>query len=474
MAVPEGTKASFGFTANTTGTASGGIVPDVQIAGQRVVLDGAPTATGSNGYNVRLTNADFLPGGQSSNQVTFRLCTDASCATVHPGTTQVFTVTLNVQLKDWGTFQRDAAHTAYVAVKYDARSFAAAWSAPADAAAPTAIAARAGTVVANFPQATGNLFTKAFVSDTGASRWTYDLGRLRYYGAPSYANGRVISPAMDLSSGTLPMQVLDAADGRVLRVLNYASQFASAGTPVPYGDKLYHQAGYYGNVVYGYDAAVGAKDWEADRSMSGGVWEGESVAVDDQNVYFYRADSLQILSRSTGQLVKSIPDPFFSSAGLSYFGSYYGAPVLDGTGKIFTFSDNRGAFQPRPIIAFATTQNSFLWRTSLSYLGAPALRGNRLYAPRANSTIIDAIDTADGRVITSMDVGAGKPNLTSNVIVTENLLFVGSESETYAIDFTQAGNPVVWSTGRGGKLAITPDNVLVISSASGIYAYKLT
>lgn len=477
--VTEGARTNLGFTASYTGTPSGAVVPDVQVNGSRIALAGAPTANGVSAYDVKLVSADFLPGGQTANQVTFRLCTDSNCSTVYPGSTQTFTVNLTVNLKDWQTVQRDAAHTGYVGVKYATSAFGTAplWSVPKDAVRPSAIAARAGTVYANFIQQAqngGRVTTRAIASDTGAVRWNYDLGQTGFNtSAPSYDKGRVVSAAIDISASSIPMPVLDATDGHALKVLSYASQFAKGGAPVPFADKLYHQAGYYGNVVYAFDPAAGTTDWVSDQSRSGGVWEGESVAVDAQYVYFYRADALIVLNRLSGALVSKIADPFFSREGLSYSGTYAGAPVLDGAGRIFTFSDNRYQNQPAPLIAFAIGQPTYLWRTNVSYINQPALRGGRLYAPRADSTFVDVIDTASGSVVASMNVGTGKPNLTSNVIVTESHIFVGSDSETYAIDLNAAGNPVVWTAAQGGDLAITPDNLLVISGNSGLSAYKL-
>lgn len=469
-----GTRGPISFTASYTGTPSGTVVPDVQISGGRVALTSA-VASGAS-YAVQLAAAEFQPAGQTANTVTFRLCTDAACGTVYPGSTQTFTVNLTVQLKDWSTFQRDAAHTGYVPVKYDAGKFpaAATWQVSTGTSRPSAVAARAGSVFANFyaePNST-RVETRSIAADTGAIRWRYDLGPSYYVSAPSYANGRVVSAVMDISSGSVPMPVIDANDGRVLRVLSYASQFAQAGAPVPSGDDLFHQAGYYGNVVYAYNTATGTSTWSSSAGV-GTVHEGESLGVDDRYVYFYSGGALNIFNRADGTVYRSIPDPFFSRAGLSYYGSYYGAPILDGKGNIFTFSDNRGSNQPSAIIAFALDQTRFVWRTSGTYVGHPALRGGKLYAPRSNSTIIDVIDTANGSVTASIDVGATKAKLTSNVIATESHLFVGSESETYAIDLLAGGNPVVWTAATGGALALSPDNLLIVTGSTGMTAYRL-
>lgn len=168
-------------------------MPDIQIDGGRFLLANAPTASGANGYQVKLTNADFLPGGSTTNAVTFRLCTDASCTTVYPGSTKTFSVNLNVKLKDWATFQRDAAHTAYVAVKYNAANFrpTPVWSVPSEGSAPSAVAACQGSVFANFQQGgttSSHSFTRAFASASGVQQWSYDLGQVGFnVSAPSCA-----------------------------------------------------------------------------------------------------------------------------------------------------------------------------------------------------------------------------------------------------------------------------------------------
>lgn len=96
-----------------------------------------------------------------------------------------------------------------------------------------------------------------------------------------------------------------------------------------------------------------------------------------------------------------------------------------------------------------------------------------MFASRADSAIIDLINTADGSVRASIDIGNGRGPLINNVIVTGSHLFVASETATYAVDLRQSTYPVVWSAPKGGALAITPDNVLTISASDGIVAYRL-
>jgi hypothetical protein len=479
VTVDEGQTATFGFTANYTGTSKQPVVADVKVGGTRYVLDGTPTSSGT-GFAVSLKTLPLLADGKDTSTVTFRLCTAADCATVYPGSTATFTVNLDARLKDWSTIQRDAAHTGYVAVKYNTADFADAWNmagAPLNYGTLRGVAARRGNVFVNVQKTQGSsseLVTRALNASNGATVWEYHLGQDSYFSAPSYANGRVITAAMNLSSGTIPMDVIDADKGTYLRSLSYASQFSNVGTPTPLDDNLYLTAGYFGNEVFGYNAAAGTRQWDGSASGAGVVQEGESPAADAQLVYYFSGGALFGMSRTTGAVVHKISNPFFSSAGLSYFGFYYGAPILDGAGHVFTFSDNRSLNQPLPLVAFSTDKDSVLWRTSGSYVGDPALHDGKLYAIRTNSSIIDIINTTDGSVTGSIDLGSGKGPLTGNVVLTASHLFVASSTATYAIDLQQPNFPTVWSAPHGGPLAITPDNMLVVSATTGgLYAYRL-
>jgi hypothetical protein len=127
----------------------------------------------------------------------------------------------------------------------------------------------------------------------------------------------------------------------------------------PVGDELFFASGYYGNTVFSANAATGGRLWSAAvTSQYGGyVMQGESVAVDQQYVYFFQGGAIVALKRG-GSLAKFIQNPFFSKNGISYFGKYVGAPMLDGNGRIFTFTDNRSIGQALPIAAFRSSTTS--------------------------------------------------------------------------------------------------------------------
>lgn len=378
---------------------------------------------------------------------------------------------------NWSTPQGDPGHTGYVAGSYTAAKFADAWTITTPKP-PSDVAARAGSVFYNVLQADGHIYTQAVSTTSGASLWGFDLGGNNVYPntmpfGPAYANGRVISMAPNNTSSAAPFQVINASNGGYVSTVTYDAQFSNGSVVTPVGDELFFTSGYYGNVVFAANAATGDKIWRnLDSTQYGGyVMQGESVAVDQKYVYFFRVGSLSILGRD-GKLLQSIQNPFFSQNYISYFGEYDGAPMLDGNGHVFTYADNYMFGKSLPIIGFALNGAKPMWRTSYSYTGQPAVRGGQIYAVRSSSTMVDVIDVLTGLVTSSINVG-GSGNLTSNVIVTDSHLFVANATTTFAVDLN-GGNPApTWTTAFGGNLAITPDGYLIISTKTGLHAVKL-
>jgi hypothetical protein len=349
--------------------------------------------------------------------------------------------------------------------------------------------AKTGSIFFNVAHSNGNLFTTSVSTTSGSRLWEYDLGYWGYQNVPknmrpfgpAYANERVESIRSNLSSSASPIDVLNANNGAYISSPTFQAQGYKGGVATPVGNDLFFSAGYYGNEVYSVNAATGAKNWSNvyTKQYGGYVMYGESVSADQSYVYFFNAGSLFVLQRD-GQLIKSITNQFFSKNGLSYFGEYDGAPILDGNGHIFTFTDNYvdDSTYPLngtalPIAGFSLASDNAVWRSSHSYVGQPAVHGNKLYAVRASSTIVDALDVDTGLIVASVDVG-GSDNLTSNVVLTDSHMFVSSNKTVFAISLNNTNLPVVWTSPFGGRIAITPEDYLIVTTFTGIHAVKLT
>lgn len=475
VVIAEGESASFGFVASYTGTSNSAIVADVDIGGRRYVLDGTPTASG-NGFEVRLKTVPFPAGGETSTIVRFRLCTSANCSTVYPGSIQNFRVNLDVDLADWATFQRDKNHTAYVPVRYEPADFAKAWeftdAFPDGRIRPTA--AGEGTVYAMIARdggiaynGTARLF--AFDSRNGAVKWSYDMGDQFDVGGPSLSSDSVhVSTLGYTSNGS--QWVLRRDNGGFRHQMAFDAQFTDFNPPAVDESLVFVSAGYTGGKVYAYNAVSGATLWTA-TSNNFGVWGGQALTFDEDFIYNYRGSVLEILDRDSGGFVREIEDPAYERSGLDY----EAGPVLDGNGHVFLYSGDKDFEGRNTIIAMSLATNSILWRTSAEYTTAFALKDGIIYAARQDARVVSAIDGQTGTVLWSTPMPGSDP-LLGNVVVTQNLVFVSSGRQTWAIDLEQSDHPVVWEAPTGGRLAITPDNYLLTTGtrgASKLTAYRL-
>ncbi|MBX7535520.1 PQQ-binding-like beta-propeller repeat protein [Qipengyuania sp. GH1] len=476
ISIPEAGKAEFGFEATYTGSSSDNVIADIAIGGQRYALKGAPTSSGKT-FTVNLETVPFPAGGLSSSEIVFRLCKTAACDTVYPGSTKRFTVNLDVVVRDWGTFQRDIAHTGYVPVRLDPARFDKAWewtdSFTAGRIRPPA-ASRGKVLIVTARDGgmayAGTARLKAFETPSGSEIWSYDMGDQFHASGPSISNELVHVSSMVTSSSSNPQWVFNLASGTFKNQMEFAAQWTNFNQPVADGDDVYVAAGYYGSVIYGYDAGAGTQKWVTDRT-GGAVWGGQSIALDDDHAYYYSGAALDQVDRATGKIVKSIADPEYVTT--TY--DYQTGPVLDGKGSVFLFSGDKSFEGGNKIVAMSLGQGSIKWRSSAQYSTAFALADDTIFAVRQDAHVLSAIDAENGEVLWSAPL-PGSDTLLGNVIATENLIFVSSGSQTWAIDRKKQDHAIVWEAPTGGRLAITPDNYLLTTGqrgASRLTAYKL-
>ncbi len=476
IAIPEGGKAEFGFNATYTGSSSDSVVADVAVGGQRYALKATPASSGKT-FSVNFETVPFPAGGLSTSEVVFRLCKTAACDTVYPGSTKRFTVKLDVMVKDWATFQRDIAHSGYVPVRYDPAIFRKAWewtdSFTAGRIRPPAasrgkvliVAARDGGIAY-----AGTARLKAFETSSGSEIWSYDMGDQFHASGPSISNELVHVTSMRSSSSSNPQWVFNLGSGTFKNQMSFAAQWTDFNQPVADGNDVYVAAGYYGSVIYGYDAEAGTQNWVTERT-GGAVWGGQSMALDENYAYYYSGTALDQVDRITGKIVKSIADPEY----VANTNDYATGPVLDGKGNVFLFSGDKRFDGSNKIVAMSLETGSIKWRSAAEYTTAFALADGTIYAARQDAHVLSAIDSENGNVLWSAVI-PGSDVLVGNVIATENLIFVSSASQTWAIDRKSPDHPIVWEAPTGGRLTITPDNYLLTTGqrgASRLTAYKL-
>lgn len=369
-------------------------------------------------------------------------------------------------------FQRNAAHTGYVAAAYSPANFARLWEwTAAEGSQPRAVAAETGTIYVSDgedfnPGLDPNDQLTALNSATGAVRWQRDMGNNHDISGPTLGDGKLYLTIVGRSNVN-SLALVDAQTGAVTLANTFASQLETYPQPTLIDNQVFVAAGYYGGEVYAFNAANGASQWQ--KFGTSGVTGGQAVAADANYVYYYDGPALTLFHRATGVIAKSLGNPFDANSG-AY--AWHSAMMLDGQGGAYGFGQKRTwPYTGKTLVGFDVVGGTGpRWNTGLQYFAHPALAGNRIYALYESGRSINAIDTATGEIKDGIPV-PGTSALRYNVVATPNLLFASTLTDVYAFD--RATRAMVWTAPTGGMLAITPDNLLVVAGETKVTAYRL-
>lgn len=477
----EGETQGFSVDASFTGNSDDPIIADVDIDGEQFQLAGSPTVSG-NSFTLDFETLPFLPSQETDVTVNVRLCTSSSCSTVYPGSTQTLTVSLDIDLDDWEQFQRDPNHHAYVPVRYDPADFELAWEFT-DSFADGLIkpsAATVGTIYVTLGRNGGAAFqgtTRLLEIDSvdGTIRRTHDFGDAINYSGPSLSEEAVHVLVTEFSNGDA-LWSFNRSNLSFRDRLSFEVQFNDFEQPALEGERAYVIGGDVGGEAWSFDTASGTTDWRH-VSQNLGPWDSQVPAYDDDFIYYYRGSALEYLDKQTGGLVRQVALPDYQINSLDY----EGAPVLDGQGRLILFEGDKNYTGNNPIIAITLSTGQVDWRTAAEYSTAFAIRDGVIYAARQDARVLSAIDSRDGSVLWSTSLPPTPRPLNpdilfGNVIVTENLAFVSSALNTWAIDIENPDHPIVWEAPTGGRLTLTPDNLLLTTDVpfdSKLAAYRL-
>lgn len=472
--VREGERPTFRFEASYSGTSALPIVADVTVEGTRVELVQTPTKSG-NSFTIALRPTAYPAGGTETSEITFRLCTSASCSTVYPGSTKTFNLTLDVQLENWGMFQRNAAHTGYLPVTYDPNKFLQAWersvktgldSRPVSADSSTIYVVEGRDDIPATEITPDRLL--ALDAADGTAKWIAELGTYATIGGASLSNGKLLITAYDRDASSNKLLVRDALMGTSIGTGNASSQFGDWMQPTTFDGRAFVAAGYYGSKVFGFDIESVTTLWDSFGSR--GVTDGQSVAADAETVYYYSGTGVDLFDPATGVLRRTLTNQFYTGGGYAW----ESALMLDGVGGVFGMNGHRTwPYRSNSIVGYSTTEVQARWVTANRYYyGHPAMASGYIFALRGDARELHAIDARDGTVAWVVNI-PGTGALRHNVVATANLVFVSGETDVYAFDISKSDRPMVWSAPVAGSLAITPDNLLVVAGMDMITAFHL-
>lgn len=139
-----------------------------------------------------------------------------------------------------------------------------------------------------------------------------------------------------------------------------------------------------------------------------------------------------------------------------------GSVMLDGIGNAYALSliTISGS---RTLVSFDIDANTINWEADGSWEDNPAIKDGMIAVPEGNSLVF--LDAATGTRQWSWDHAA---YVSGNVILTDNLAFVNTDTGTYAIDLDS--HTTVWNTPIQGNLA-ADEGMLYITNETGVFAF---
>jgi outer membrane protein assembly factor BamB len=386
---------------------------------------------------------------------------------------------------DWQTFQGDAAHTGHVDASYTASAIVPAWTWNMPSGTRNwmnLVATGGGKIYVTEDAQQSHLY--ALDEASGAVLWSKQFIDSLETGGPAYANGVVYVTAQtgaELSNGwAADLHMVDAGTGVETATARVHSQMGQFFPVTPFKTAVYSAnddffsltgGSYDGTELTSFSSDGSTRNWIDYQSLSYS-YTSQSVAADDDHVYFYRSyssgglsNALVVLDRSSGTAVEEIADTRNRYADYAY----YGAPMISSPGHVVAFSDGQfvtsvsleESFHSRALIRYDIAAGAISWTTADEYIAAPAVSQGTVFAASNTVNRMDAIDEQTGSVQWSWLAPPGEMFI-RNIVAANNLVFVSTDRAVYAIDMTT--HRQVWSTASPGALAIASLKYLLVAS----------
>jgi outer membrane protein assembly factor BamB len=425
-----------------------------------------------------------LAAGHYTGELVLKLCSDQACATPQPvpSVSVPYDVTVLTAasawpgnkltplapwpgVADWSTFQGNPAHTGYVPVALKPDQFSLRWKTDPISTSTVWLYGYAATLTAENGvfYAGGGKQMKARKEFDGTTTWLADVSALPNpsVNPPAVADGVVYIVAGQQDSTY--MVALNPATVSIKFQEPMSSQWENYLAPVAFDGAVYTNAG-TGLYAFTSSGAPMFKIMLAQAAM----W---SPAVDGTAVYAYTGASLTVFDRKTGAQLRKIWDTSFTN----YTYDVGGSAVLGSPGVAFAAAyDNaflNGGTMGNQLLKFNTNQESIEWRINGNYPVTPAYSGGVLYAPNTNPYRLEARSESDGALRWSWTPPQAGEKGWREPVVTNNLLFVSTDSSTYAVDLRT--HKTVWSYPAGGRLALTRSGILYIQNTDALVAINV-
>lgn len=376
-------------------------------------------------------------------------------------------------LPEWETHQGNAAHTGFVPTTLTPGVFSARWS--RDFGVPVNPPSFAGgKVFISTPVyfAPANMYALSEVD--GSQVWSRNFGTVPALNPPATYGGRVFV-ATSGHSDTF-MWAFNANDGSQVFKVPFSAQWEHYLAPTVLDGDVCFDGGSYGGMYCLY-ASTGTPRWFASLSQ----YDQWTPALDPNYAYAYTGPvsygapgKFSVINRTNGAVVLTMDDP--GHVWQTY--SMYVSPVIATSTSVLVVNGLGWNGTPKANHVIRYDLSSIYapaesWRVSGTYLNDPVVAAGKFYLSNQTGNQLEARDEQTGTLLWSWQPPSGETVSSANLVLVNNLVFVGTSAGTYAVDLST--HQTVWSVARPGKLAISSNRVLyIVNTDSGkVNAYNL-
>jgi hypothetical protein len=339
----------------------------------------------------------------------------------------------------WHSYQGGASHSGYSPYILDTDDFELRWTVSlpgVDNLHP--VTAAEGKVFVTSNSYYGHQGAYSISAANGNVIWEKIYEGIYSIDPPAYLDGKVIFQTG--GHGDSFIRGIDATSGELVFATAYDNQWSTYLTPTLFEGDIYTAGGYYGG-IYAFDGISGSQKWFTNTPQE----DGFTPAVDENHVYAF-VNRLYVYDRISGEQLFSIEQ----ERGSGYATRY--ATLLTSLGNVVVA--HQGA-----LTVFDPSAQDVLWELSGSYHGQPAVAANTIYV--LDSGILKVLNEQTGELLWTWEA---PESLHSNIIVTKNLLFVGGQTTTYAIDLLS--HQEVWQYAAKGHLSLSDEGALYIAGSA--------
>lgn len=458
-------------------------------------FSGGPVTVSGQGLNRVLTLNPTLAPGSYTGQIELHICKVQPCTQELPGSPVIvpYAITLKPSVNlttlarsagvgEWAQHQGDAAHTGYVPLTLDASKFTRRWRWAVPVSETTG---QSGVATAFQPVVTSNGLVYVLTSGYFQSatlyaltehdhtlQWKKEFGSIFAANPPSTDAGAVYLATS--GHGDTAMWGFNGSTGAQKFRTPFGSQWEHYLAPTIVNGNVYTNGGSYGGLL-SFKTSDGTLNWFANLAQ----YDQWTPAVDGSYAYAFMPSGLNAVNVADGSAAFVINDP--NNAVQAY--SVNGAPMQIGPGNVLVINGSGGTGSKNRLVNFDTASRGIKWSVDGSFSGTPAHAKGVIYV--INGAQLEARSAADGSRLWAWlpDEASTDPfqinygEQIRNIIVTDNLVFVSTVTQVYAIN--AATRQTVWTFAKPGRLALSPNGVLYVSTSAagnlpaGLYAINL-